>query len=179
MKKRALYIGRFQPIHYGHLDAIRQIFQHKEGFDEVLIGIGSAEKGFLPKDPLSAGERFELILEALEEVKIPLAKVWIFPVRNIDRYALWPHYVHSLCPEFSAVFSGSPLVRMLWEQAFCESNNINVFSLEKRINISASEVRQKIKEGKPLKNAIPQSVEKYLFEKLHIRERLQNMKTTE
>lgn len=174
--KRALYIGRFQPIHFGHLNALQQIFEHPDGYDQILIGIGSAEKGFLPKDPLTAGERFEAILRALEEEKVPQKKVMIFPIRNIDRYSLWPFYVQQLCPQFEALFSGSPLVRMLWEKAFPQEQ-IKVYPLEKQLDISASTVRKKIREGKSITNDVPYSVREYLEDEIGIRERMLQMKT--
>ena len=176
MPKRALYIGRFQPIHFGHLNAIQQIFEHSEGFDEILIVIGSAEKAFLPKDPLTTGERFELILRALEEAKVPREKIWIFSIRNIDRYSLWPYYVKQLCPEFDAIFSGSPLIHMLWEEAFPDKS-IQVFPLKKELKISASEIRKKVKEGKSIRDMVPKSVQEYLEDKIKLRKRLLNMKT--
>jgi len=42
MKKKkskiALFIGKFQPFHKGHLFALRQVLKK---FDKVIIGIGS------------------------------------------------------------------------------------------------------------------------------------------
>ncbi|MBI5415092.1 nicotinamide-nucleotide adenylyltransferase [Candidatus Peregrinibacteria bacterium] len=171
MKKRALYIGRFQPIHLGHVDAIQQILKHPDHFDEIIIAIGSAEDSFLLENPLTASERFELILGVLEEMKIPREKVWILPVRNIDNYALWPAHVIHLCPEFNAVFSGSPIVRKLFHD-FTEKKVYEINT--KRVCISATEIRKKVKKGEDVSSFLPKSVQEYL-QKLDFRKRLQEI----
>ena len=58
----AVYIGRFQPFHNGHLHAI------KEGLriaDRVLILVGSADSPRTTKNPFTFGERGRMIQEAL------------------------------------------------------------------------------------------------------------------
>ena len=37
---RGLFVGRFQPVHSGHLKALEYVFEQVE---EVIIGIGSAQ----------------------------------------------------------------------------------------------------------------------------------------
>ena len=41
---RALYLGRFNPPHKGHIHAIEYIFNQKD-INELIILIGSGEKG--------------------------------------------------------------------------------------------------------------------------------------
>jgi len=170
MSKRALFIGRFQPLHNGHLDALAQILSHAEKFDEIVIGIGSAEKSFVPENPLTCSERLEIWSLALQEKNIPRAKIWLIPIRDIERYSLWAFHVMEFCPDFQAVFSGSPLIRTLWEKALSGTGK-QVFELEKRLSISATEVREKIFSGQELEAVLPQSAVQFL-EKIQLRERL-------
>ena len=59
----SLYIGRFQPFHFGHLSVVKKIIEKGEF---LIIGIGSAEDNFLPENPFTASERWEMITLALD-----------------------------------------------------------------------------------------------------------------
>src|SRR3970040_1541422 len=54
MPGRALWIGRFQPFHLGHLSMAKRILAE---VDELVIGIGSAQYSHTPENPFTAGER--------------------------------------------------------------------------------------------------------------------------
>ena len=54
----AVYIGRFQPFHNGHLSVVNRA---KEVADKVLVLVGSANASISAKNPLAWGERAELI----------------------------------------------------------------------------------------------------------------------
>ena len=53
-----LLIGRFQPFHLGHLDAVLFGLSRTEN---LFIGIGSSNKSNERKNPFSAEERREMI----------------------------------------------------------------------------------------------------------------------
>ena len=63
----ALYIGRFQPPHLGHISVIKEILKK---YDSVIIGIGSAQEKGTYENPFSAAERISSNL--LEYQKILL-----------------------------------------------------------------------------------------------------------
>ena len=65
--KISLIIGRFQPFHLGHLNLIKRY--HQSGYF-IKIAIGSSNKSFEQKNPLSSKERKECITKALKEFKI-------------------------------------------------------------------------------------------------------------
>ena len=58
----AVYIGRFQPIHKGHIEAIQQAFQIAEN---LIIVCGSALRPRDPKNPWHISERFDMIQDAI------------------------------------------------------------------------------------------------------------------
>ncbi|MGF3523208.1 MAG: adenylyltransferase/cytidyltransferase family protein, partial [Candidatus Bathyarchaeia archaeon] len=64
MTTRGLYVGRFQPFHLGHLDAIQKILEEVE---EIVIVIGSSQYSHNIHNPFTAGERLVMIRKALEE----------------------------------------------------------------------------------------------------------------
>ena len=136
----ALFIGRFQPFHLGHLSVIKKAITEN---DRLFIGIGSAEQNFRPANPFTAGERFQMIEAALDEAKIPRGKYEIFPVRNIDNYALWTRHVEIFLPPFQKIYTGSETVKNLYEN---ENNNrknpYEIVDVNKELKISSTQIRE-------------------------------------
>jgi nicotinamide-nucleotide adenylyltransferase len=65
--KRGLYVGRFQPFHNGHLDAIKYALN---SVDELVIVIGSAQYSHHSHNPFTAGERLTMVRRALDEAGV-------------------------------------------------------------------------------------------------------------
>lgn len=172
-QKTSLYIGRFQPFHLGHCDAISQIFERGDT-DVLLLGIGSAEENFTPQNPFTAGERFQMIYAGMQELGYHPHQFSILPIRNINHYALWPRHVEQLCPPFSRVFSGSPLVQHLFSEFLPE---IEVAELYDRTEISATQVREMIIDEKDLSSVVLESTEDFLHH-LGAQKRLQDIQKT-
>ena len=59
----ALVIGRFQPLHNGHLEVIRKVASE---CDRMIIGIGSAQYSHSRDNPFTAGERYLMISETVK-----------------------------------------------------------------------------------------------------------------
>jgi len=104
----ALFLGRFQPFHKGHLSVIQRILKENE---RVIIALGSAEQNYLPQNPFTASERFQMIEESLKEAKIAPNRYCIIPVRNIFNYSLWVNHVNTYVPPYTKVYTGSKLIR--------------------------------------------------------------------
>jgi bifunctional NMN adenylyltransferase/nudix hydrolase len=62
-----VFIGRFQPIHNGHLSVITDALSQ---VDKLIIVIGSANTARNPKNPWSAGDRQEMIQACLGELGV-------------------------------------------------------------------------------------------------------------
>ena len=150
-KKVALFVGRFQPFHKGHLSVVKEIIAQ---YDKLIIGIGSAEDNFLPDNPFSAGERYEMILAVLEAENIDMSKVAIIPVRNINNYALWVRHVELLLPKFDIVYTGSSIVRKLFEA----DGKYQIKDIQKELDINATKIRQKMFEGGDWEPSVPNAV---------------------
>lgn len=163
----ALYIGRFQPFHLGHLDAVKQILK-KEHF--LIIGIGSAEDNYVPDNPFTASERYQMIEAALSEAKISKEKYSIIPVRNILNYMLWPDHVDLIFPPYERVYTGSAIVRTLYKK----QGKHKVIEVAKNLPINSTEIRKKILTGKKWDHLLPKSVTA-LLKKWEAEERLTNI----
>lgn len=90
-KRLGLVLGRFQPLHAGHLHLIRSAFKEN---DEVVICIGSAQRA----DPLSIGERYfriEKQLQILGYRHPKLRKVCL--INDPEPMDSWPEYVKEHC----------------------------------------------------------------------------------
>src|SRR3990170_7086653 len=94
---RALFIGRFQPFHNGHLAMVRKVL---ENHDELIIGIGSAQYSHTGENPFTAGGRFEMIHRALDAHG--LHNYHIVPIPDTHVHSVWVGHVLSLIPKFDA-----------------------------------------------------------------------------
>ena len=110
---RGLFIGRFQPLHLGHVSIIETALGQ---VDDLILGIGSAECSYTSKDPFTAGERMEMLLRASEELSWG-RRIIPIPIRDLNRYSIWVSHVVSLCPQFDIVFSNNPLTVRLFKDA--------------------------------------------------------------
>lgn len=107
---RGLMMGRFQPFHLGHLELTKQILSE---CDEVVIAITSSQFNYLEKDPFTAGERIEMIHNALNESGLDLSRCFIVGIENQFNIATWASYLKAALPHFDKVYSGNEYVQML------------------------------------------------------------------
>lgn len=150
-----LFIGRFQPFHKGHLSVVKRAIAE---CDHLLIGIGSAEDSYLPDNPFTAGERWEMVRAALDEANIPRDRYSILPVRNINNYAMWVNHVEQLLPSFGMVYTGSSIVKKLFE----DHGKHAVAPIKFELNISGTTIRKKMAETEGWESLVPPAVRKYL-----------------
>lgn len=68
MNSIALFVGRFQPWHIGHRDALDTILG---AHNHVKIVIGSAQESRTEKNPWTAPEREEIIRSSIEDIYTP------------------------------------------------------------------------------------------------------------
>ncbi len=152
--KRGLFVGRFQPYHTGHHNALKNALHE---VDEMIIVVGSARESFLPQNPFTAGERIEMISAALKEDGI-FEKCYIIAVDDISEYALWAQRIKSYCPRFDIVFTNNPLVKELFE-----ADGYLVRKLvSQNGHIDSTKVRKKIMDGKNISGMVPKSVDAFL-----------------
>ncbi len=157
--KRALYLGRFQPVHNGHLWAVRYALK---SCDELVIAVGSAQKSHELHDPFTTGERLQMIRLALKEAMIDSGKVSIIPIPDTwESHSLWVSRVVSYCGDFDAVFSNQPLVTRLFREAGFKLVNIPLY---KRKTLSGTELRRKMLKGDDWEPYVPTSVAKFIRE---------------
>ncbi len=123
-KNIALFIGRFQPLHHGHIYVIKEILKT---YKKIKIGIGSSQLSHTVNDPFSSEERKEFVSAALKKRNISPKKFEICNIPDIFNAKRWVDHVISIVGEFNSVVSNSDWVRELFFK-----KGINV---EKKITI--------------------------------------------
>lgn len=155
-EKDSLIIGRFQPLHNGHMEVIRKVAAES---DHLIIGIGSAQYSHTRENPFTAGERYLMIAEALKAEGIDDA--YVVPVEDLNRYSVWVSQVKSICPPFSIVYSNNQYTRRLFYEAGFEVRDSPLYN---RSEYSGTQVRQKILEGGDWKSLVPGKVAEIIEE---------------
>jgi nicotinamide-nucleotide adenylyltransferase len=154
----ALFIGRFQPFHLGHLAVIKKAVSEN---DRLFIGIGSSEANFQEENPFTCSERFRMIEAALDEAKIDRRKYEIVTIRNIDNSALWVQHLALYIPPFEKVYTGSDIVRHLFESHNKAAKKIykiiDVKDIKKKFEISGTGVRDLMLKNKKWEKFVPKS----------------------
>lgn len=144
--QKALFIGRFQPFHKWHIDAIKQILNEN---DLLFLAIWSINENWTERNPLDVKNRLNLVLKSLAKEDIfsnedYLAGNWkirIFLVPDFNDDIKWKEYVFNNIPKFDCVYS--------WTNEtlnyFRNSHETRLVKIN--IPISATEIRKEIKEN--------------------------------
>lgn len=152
-----LFVGRFQPFHNGHLATIRYALGK---VDLLIIVVGSAQKSHESRNPFTAGERIEMIKNCLDvEHDHDWSKVLIIPVPDVDIHSLWTRYLDLFVPKYDLVFSNDPFTILLFRE---RGTKVIEPPLQNREQLSATEVRSRIKSGRDWKELVPLPCAKFI-----------------
>lgn len=158
MVKRAVFVGRFQPFHKGHLGALKDIL---EKVDEVIIVVGSSQYSHRLDNPFTTGERITMIRRALKNEEIKPTRYWVVPVPDIHVHMTWVAQVVGYSPKFDVVYTNEPLTRRLFVEA---GFKVEPVPFHKRGVYSATEIRKRMLDGKDWEELVPDSVVEFIRE---------------
>ena len=158
MVTRGLYVGRFQPFHLGHLEAIQRVLKEA---DEAVIVIGSAQYSHNTNNQFTAGERLVMIRKALKEADVDYSRVWVVPVPDVHLHMLWVAALEGYTPPFKVVFSNEPLTRRLFMEAGYKVKSIRFYE---RKDYNSTLVREKMLQGDSWTSLVPKSVAEFITE---------------
>ena len=156
MSGRVLMVGRFQPVHNGHILVIRKMVKD---YSSVILGIGSAQYSHTPENPFTAGERVEMTTESLRDEGV--ADFYVVPIEDINEHGRWVAHVESLVPRFTAVATNNPLNQRLFQEAGYE---VETTPLYKRTRFSGTVIRKRMLDGRDWKSLVPKAVARIIDE---------------
>ncbi|NCS91913.1 MAG: nicotinamide-nucleotide adenylyltransferase [Candidatus Altiarchaeum hamiconexum] len=156
---RALFVGRFQPLHPGHIKAIIEISKKYE----VIVVVGSAQENYTAKNPFTAGERAEMIIR---EENFKNLNLNVIPVSDINNHTIWVKYIISLLPKFDIVYTRNPLTKILFEKEGFEVTAQKIYTDEYGKIYSGTNIRNEIlnKHENIWKKMISESAYKFIKE---------------
>ena len=158
-----LLIGRFQPFHLGHLEALQFALSK---VDKLWIGLGSSNKSIGKNNPFSAEERKKMILSSIDDSM--KNKITIYFIPDVDNHVKWIKKIDTIVPKFDIVFSNDPLTEHLYSK-----RTVQIISIPflKRDQLSGTRIRNLIKSDQKWDDLVP-SETKLILENLDLKNRL-------
>ncbi|MBI2650857.1 nicotinamide-nucleotide adenylyltransferase [Candidatus Woesearchaeota archaeon] len=159
--KRALFIGRFQPFHLGHLEDIKNMLKE---VDELVIGVGSSNEKHTKKNPFTAEERIEMINLVLPNNNI--SSYTVFPIPDFHNDEKWVEHIETLVPKFNVVYTGNKWTERCFKNKGYKVRKVNILK-----GISSTKIRNNILKDKEWKTMVPKEIANFL-EKINAKKRL-------
>ncbi len=145
-----LFIGRFQPLHKGHMKALLVALSM---CDKVVIGVGSAQESGTEINPLSAMDRIRIIRSAIKGPAFQ-RRVRFLMIPDFNDNDKWFSYIIRNDPGIDVVFSQTKLVKRIFRD-----HGIRVISPKwyDRRRLSATKIRNIIKKGRRWHDRVPKA----------------------
>ena len=140
-------IGRFQPFHLGHLEAIKFALGKVE---HLHVGIGSSNKSHEERNPFTADERKKMILSSID---VGLEKrLSIHYIPDVNDHSKWTDLVDEIIPEYDVVFSNDDFTHELYGK---RGKSIIPVELKSRSDLSGTNIRNLILTDQNWKEFLP------------------------
>lgn len=140
----AVFVGRFQPFHTGHLSIVTEILSE---YDRMILVIGSAEKYGTEENPWTLQEREAIIRASLSlDIQERIDIVWLDDTADDDVWCenliqILQHWTFNI--EHVTLFTGNE-----WVRSICEKHGIHTHWIENyAVDISGTRIRQMMKNG--------------------------------
>jgi len=161
-----LLIGRFQPFHLGHLEALQFALSKVE---KLWVGLGSSNKPPQKNNPFSAEERKEMILSSVDDsIK---NKIEIYFIPDFENHQKWAENIDNIVPKFDMVFTNDEMTKHLYSK-----RDIMVIPIPflKRDKLSGTNIRDLIISDQPWEEFVPEGTKKFL-NKTNAKQLLKNL----
>ena len=149
-----LLIGRFQPFHLGHLEALGFALSKVRN---LWLGLGSSNRPMERDNPFSAEERKGMILSSIDaDAK---ERITIYPISDFGDHVKWIEGIDSAVPKFDIVFSNDPLTAHLYSR-----RSVDVLSIPfvRRDELSGTRIRDLIVRDQEWEHLVPHGTRDFL-----------------
>lgn len=170
MIKTGIFGGSFNPIHNGHISLAQQL-KEKAGLDEVWLMVSPQNPLKQNEDLLDDEKRLEMVCLALEGKKGLIAS-------DYEMHLPKPSYTWNTLQALSKDYPEREFVLMIggdnwdlfdkWYHAEDIKQNYEIIVYTRTpgepgfIDISSTNIRQRVKEGKGIKRLVPKAVADYI-----------------
>ncbi len=154
-KPTALFIGRFQPFHKGHLHAIRWIAARSK---KIIVAVGSSQLSHQSQNPFTANERLQMLKIALSYAGLS-GKCRLFAIKDIKENSKWMRHVEKRVPRFDRFYSNNPLALKLMKNGKVATCRIPFL---RREDYQAQIIRKKMGKSERWASRVPTPVAVYL-----------------
>jgi len=147
---KALFIGRFQPFHLGHLLLLQRM---NTQYEEIIIGIGSSQYHDTLDNPFSEAERYQMITQSLDAVGIHNYR--IVSITDIHNPPQWVDHVCSIVSDFDLIIANNPFTRQLFSEKGYVVKGTTYFD---RKRYSGKEIRRRMIQDEQWGDLVPKVV---------------------
>lgn len=161
-----LLIGRFQPFHLGHLEALRFALSK---VDKLWVGLGSSNKPIEKNNPFTAEERKEMILSSIDDSMKENISIYFIP--DVDNHVRWIEKIDTIVPKFDIIFSNDDLTKHLYSKRTTQVVSIPFLN---RDELSGTNIRDLIISDQKWENLVPEGTKNFLINS-NAKERLKNL----
>ncbi|MEM0021833.1 MAG: nicotinamide-nucleotide adenylyltransferase [Fervidicoccaceae archaeon] len=113
--RRAIFFGRFQPFHLGHLHVAEEILTSDE-YEELVFLIGMSSESHTERNPFTAGERIEMIRLSMKERGLDLSRVITATLPTMEIHPSSAFHAISNCPRAEAIYVGNPIMLRIFNE---------------------------------------------------------------
>ncbi|MFZ0511879.1 MAG: nicotinamide-nucleotide adenylyltransferase [Candidatus Nitrosopolaris sp.] len=154
---RGIFVGRFQPLHLGHIATIKFALEKVE---ELVIVIGSAQISHEMRNPFTAGERIQMTKDSLDvEQGIDIKRILMIPVPDVSSHPLWTYQLDIMIPKYQLVFSNDFFTCLLYKERGIEVIQPGLY---RRDELSGTEIRSRMAHGRDWKQLVTTQTAKFV-----------------
>ena len=149
-----LLIGRFQPFHLGHLEALRFALSK---VDRLWVGLGSSNRPVEKSNPFTAQQRKEMILSSIDDFM--KEKISIYFIPDVDNHIRWIEKIDTIVPKFDIIFSNDYLTKRLYSK---RNTKVLAIPFLNRESLSGTNIRDLITNDQRWEDFVPTGTRNFL-----------------
>lgn len=135
--RAGLIVGRFQPVHWGHVRLLEWVRQDGA---EPHVGIGSSQFSMTRENPFTAGERRRMLEAAGAALGLRIGRVDEVP--DIFDDEKWVPHVVNCCGRFEVVYTNNEWTAGLFSKGGFEVRGTPMFERER---YEGAKIREKVR----------------------------------